>query len=110
MVRRRKRAIILWTVFFDASRTRSEGRKVPKSLAVRNPTVEELEQAVKELGFEYEVCKDKKYPRIWYLEVPQGYVKIYKDPSMNITRTKLLKMVAEKLREIRMRRQTQQAS
>ncbi len=107
MVRRRKKSIILWTVFFDSSRTRSEGRKLPKNLCVRNPTVEELEEAIKQLGLEYEVAREKKYPRIWYLDVPQGYVRIYKDPSLNITRTKLLRMVAEKLKEIRMRKARQ---
>jgi len=107
MVRRRKKAIILWTVFFDSSRSRSEGRKLPKSLCVRNPTVEELEEAVKQLGFEYEVAKDKKYPRIWYLDIPQGYVKIYRDPNTHIPRTKLLRMIAEKLREVRAARARQ---
>lgn len=104
MVRRRKKSIILWTVFFDSSRPRSLGRKVPRSLAIRCPTVEELEEAVKALGFEYEVHKDKKYPRTWFQDSCQGYVRIYKSPDMSITRTKLLKMVAEKLKEIRQRR------
>ncbi len=105
MVRRRRRGIIIWTVFFDSSRSRNLGRKVPKSLAIKCPTVEELEEAVKELGFEYEVYRDKKYPKTWYLDSCQGYVKIFKKPDMEISRTKLLKTIAEKLREIRQRRQ-----
>ncbi len=104
MVRRRKKGIIIWTVFFDSSRSRNLGRKVPRSLAVRYPTVEELEEAIRELGFEYEVEKDKKYPKTWYLDTCQGYVRIYKKPDMNVTRTKLLKMIAQKLKEIRRRR------
>ncbi len=104
MVRRRRKSIILWTVFFDSSRSRNLGRKVPRSLAVRSPTVDELEEAVKALGFDYEVYREKKYPRTWFQDSCQGYVKIYKSADMSITRTKLLKMVAEKLKEIRQKR------
>ncbi len=107
MVRRRKKSIILWTVFFDSSRTRGEGRKLPRSLCVKSPTIEELEEAVKMLGFDYEVNREGRYPRIWYLDSPQGYVKIYKDPNLNTTRTKLLRMIAEKLKEIRLRKTRQ---
>ncbi len=104
MVRRKRKSIIIWTVFFDSSRPRSLGRKVPKSLAVRNPTVDELAEAVKALGFECEVHKDKKYPRTWYQDTCQGYVKIFKPPDLNLGKAKLLKMIAEKLKELRQRR------
>ncbi len=106
MVRRRRKSLIIWTVFFDLSRPRSLGRKVPKNLAVRNPTVEEIAEAVKALGLECEIVKDKKYPRTWYMETCQGYVRVYKPADFNVGKAKLLKLIAEKLKELRQKRQS----
>lgn len=44
---------VIWPAYFDIDRSRSEGRAVPKGLAVESPTAEEI----------YEVCTGlKKYP------------------------------------------------
>jgi signal recognition particle subunit SEC65 len=36
----RKSGYIIWARFFDARKSRSQGRRVPTNLAVKNPTIE----------------------------------------------------------------------
>ena len=41
---------IIWPIYFDASKTRKEGRRVPKNLAVQSPKIAELKEAADKLG------------------------------------------------------------
>ncbi len=54
---------ILWPAYFDADRSRSDGRRVPESLAVRDPTVEEIAEAVMQVGYDATIEPDLAYPR-----------------------------------------------
>jgi signal recognition particle subunit SRP19 len=40
----------VWPVYFDASLSRGEGRRVPRSKAIRDPKAEEIAKAAKKLG------------------------------------------------------------
>lgn len=40
----------VWPVYFDASLSRGEGRRVPRSKAIRDPKAEDIEKAAKKLG------------------------------------------------------------
>lgn len=40
----------VWPVYFDASLSRGEGRRVPRSKAFRDPKAEDIEKAAKKLG------------------------------------------------------------
>ena len=60
---RRREEIVLWPVYFDSTRTRVEGRKVPKRLARPSPTLSMLEKAAGNLGFSCKVVADAAYPR-----------------------------------------------
>ncbi|MCS7368596.1 MAG: signal recognition particle subunit SRP19/SEC65 family protein [archaeon GBS-70-058] len=62
---KRKRNII-WPAYIDATLTRRYGRRIPKNIAVPNPTIEEMEEAAKELKMKYIVEKGKKYPKTWF--------------------------------------------
>ncbi|MEM3086245.1 MAG: signal recognition particle subunit SRP19/SEC65 family protein [Halobacteria archaeon] len=42
--------VILYPVYFDSSKTRAEGRRVSKTLAVERPTPDRLAAAAKALG------------------------------------------------------------
>lgn len=59
---RRKDVLILWPHYFDASLSRNQGRRVPKSLAVQNPKVEEIATAARDLGYFAEMDRDKAHP------------------------------------------------
>ncbi|MFB6073666.1 MAG: signal recognition particle subunit SRP19 [Haloarculaceae archaeon] len=54
---------VIWPAFLDADRTRSEGRRVSRDLAVPAPTVEEIAEAVGQVGYDAVIEHDKTYPR-----------------------------------------------
>ncbi|AFK50487.1 signal recognition particle protein Srp19 [Thermogladius calderae 1633] len=89
-----KRKVVIYPHYIDCSSTRSEGRRVPKSLCVPNPTLEEIEKAARRLGFEVEVEADKKYPRMWR---KAGRVVVNKVFS----KTRLLKLISMELKKTR---------
>jgi len=62
-MRKQDRAII-WQAYFDQTKTRKEGRRVPKSLAVQSPKILEIQEAAQKLGLDFEVLADKGYPKV----------------------------------------------
>ncbi len=54
---------VIWPAYFDADLSRSEGRRVPESLAVTDPTVEEIAEAVRQVGYDAVIEPDLAYPR-----------------------------------------------
>ena len=95
MVRTRTDHIILWPSYFDSRKKRSNGRRVPKSLAVEKPTVEELFKAVNSLGLEATILADKSYPSNWWEH--EGCVSVEK----SLSKTDLISKVAPKLKAIK---------
>jgi signal recognition particle subunit SRP19 len=55
---------IIWPVYFDASKTRKKGRRVPKNLAVQFPKIAELKEATDKLGLKNEVNLEAHFPKI----------------------------------------------
>lgn len=62
-VRKQKKTII-WPVYFDSSKTRREGRKIPKNVTVPNPNLAELQKAAEQLGLKPEPEADVAHPAI----------------------------------------------
>jgi signal recognition particle subunit SRP19 len=62
---------VIWPAYLDANLSRSEGRRVPEDLAVAEPTVEEIARAVKQVGYDIEVKRNKTYSREYE---PRGQV------------------------------------
>ena len=54
---------VLWPAYFDAGLTRSEGRRVPVALAVDEPTVDEIADAVQQVGYDAVIEREKSYSR-----------------------------------------------
>ena len=54
---------IIWPIYFDTNRTRKQGRRVPKNLAVQFPKIDELKQAVEKLGLKNEVNLEAHFPK-----------------------------------------------
>ncbi len=80
---------VIWPFYFNIHLKRSGGRRVPKSLAVEDPKLEEIARAVKTLGFEYEVDYEAKYPAYWWRDSGRVMVKT------PMKKEELLKKVAE---------------
>ena len=59
---RKQNKIVLWPVYFDANKTRDEGRRVPKKLAIPSPNLDEIQKAVKRMGLQPEVIHDAIHP------------------------------------------------
>jgi len=88
---------IIYPEYFDARRSKGEGRKVPKSLAVENPSLEELMKACKLLGLQCTVDKDKRYPKNWYES--QGRVLIKRVDGLR--KKQLIRELARTLKMLR---------
>jgi len=54
---------VLWPAYFDADRTRDEGRRVNSDLAVADPSVDEIAEAVGQVGYDAVIERDVTYPR-----------------------------------------------
>jgi signal recognition particle subunit SRP19 len=92
---RKQNKILLWSIYFDANKTRREGRRVPKKYAVASPKVEELLRATKRLGLQPETVFDAAHPsspwqRSGLLFIPKGESK-----------GKTLKKIAKELLNLR---------
>ncbi|MCW3983256.1 MAG: signal recognition particle protein Srp19 [Candidatus Bathyarchaeota archaeon] len=55
---------IIWPVYFDINKTRKEGRRVPKNLAVVSPKILEVKEAADKLGLENEVNLEAHFPKM----------------------------------------------
>lgn len=72
---RKQDRIIVWPAYFDSTKTREEGRRVPKTLAVPSPRVLELKEAAEKIGLEYELVADVGYPKTPWLKTGMILVK-----------------------------------
>ena len=54
---------VLWPAYLDADKSRSDGRRVPQSLAIEDPTVEEIAAAVQQVGYDAAIDRDATYSR-----------------------------------------------
>ncbi|MFX1324595.1 MAG: signal recognition particle subunit SRP19/SEC65 family protein [Promethearchaeota archaeon] len=65
-MRSRKPFLIFWPQYFDAKRSRSKGRRLPKKFAVDKVTLTDITQAARKLGYHAEIEKHYKYSRTWW--------------------------------------------
>ncbi len=80
---------VIWPAYLDATRSRHQGRRVASDLAVPDPTVDEIAQAVQQVGYDAVIEREKTYPREYE---PRGRV-IVKDAD-DATKSDLLGAVA----------------
>jgi signal recognition particle, subunit SRP19 (srp19) len=87
---------VIWPAYLDVNLSRSEGRRVPEDLAVEEPTVEEIARAVKQVGYDVDVDRQKTYSREYE---PRGQV-LVKDAG-DASKSDLLRATAAYLGAIR---------
>ncbi|MEM3579394.1 MAG: signal recognition particle subunit SRP19/SEC65 family protein [Candidatus Bathyarchaeia archaeon] len=92
---RKQDKVIMWPVYFDLTKTREEGRKISKNLAVPSPKISELKEAAEKLGLQHELVPDVCYPKTPWLKT--GMLLIAKKEPKN----QILKKVARQLQKIR---------
>ena len=54
---------IIWPIYFDSSKSRKEGRRVPKTCSVQSPKIDEIKQAADRLGLKNEVKPEAHFPK-----------------------------------------------
>ena len=92
---RKQNKIVLWPVYFDSNKTRMEGRRVPKKLAIPSPKLEEIQKAVKRMGLRHEIVPNAVHPRSPWQKT--GLLIIPKKDS----KAKTLRKIAKELLDIR---------
>jgi signal recognition particle subunit SRP19 len=92
---RKQNKIFLWPVYFDANKSRTDGRRIPKKLAVSAPKLEELQIAAKRLDLQPEVVSGAAHPSSPWRRT--GLLVVPKKES----KSKTLKRIAEELSSTR---------
>ena|SRR4030042_156801 len=92
---RKQDKAIIWPAYFDQSKTRKEGRRVPKSLAVQSPRIQEITEAVAKLGLKHEVAAEAGYPKTPWAKT--GMILVEKTVSKEQT----IKKIAKQLLKVR---------
>jgi len=88
--------MVVWPAQFDSTKSRSEGRRLPKSQAIQAPRVDELELAAKRLSLDPEVSPDSALPSRWWEKTGHVLVK-----RADRSRSKTLKDLAAEILKIR---------
>ncbi len=91
---RRRRLAVIWPIYFNSRVSRSQGRKVPLELAVEDPKVDEIVEAVRMMGLT-PIVEDKAYPKMWWKEKSRILV------EKRMGKSKLLKEIARNIKKIR---------
>ena len=86
--------IVVWPANLDSTKTRLQGRKLPKGQSVQAPRVDELAEAARRLSIQAEVTPQKSRPRNWWERT--GYITVPKSRRMQ-----LLRSLASEVRKIR---------
>ena len=64
---REDKKIVIWPAYFDSSKSRKEGRKISRKLAVKHPILKEVERSAKNLNLQPIIVEEEKaYPRSWW--------------------------------------------
>lgn len=76
-----KDRFVVWPIYFDAARSRAEGRMVSLADAVNEPSLDMLITASLKSGFKPEIEREKKHPKTWHQEEACGRILVAKKGS-----------------------------
>jgi signal recognition particle subunit SRP19 len=102
MEMRKQDKAIIWPAYFDQTKTRKKGRRVPKSLAVQHPKIVEVKIAVEKLGLKHEFAPEAGYPKTPWLKT--GMIMVEKKGS----KEQIIRKIAKQLLKIRSENPKQQ--
>jgi signal recognition particle subunit SRP19 len=69
---KQKGRAVIWPANLDLRKTRKEGRKIPKSIALEMPKLHEIEEAARDLNLNPVSVKGAAHPSAWWEKT--GYV------------------------------------
>lgn len=92
---RTKDKVILWPVYFDSTKTRKEGRRVPKKFATPKPELEKIGKTVGQLGYIHKVISEARHPNAPWRNT--GLISVSKRKPKN----QIIRIVSRELLRIR---------
>ena len=92
---RKQDKIIIWPAYFDSAKTRKDGRRVPKDLAVSSPKILEIKEVAEKLHLECEIVMDVAHPRTPWLKTGMLLAK------RNEAKEQVIEKIAKQLVKIR---------
>ncbi|MCC4769856.1 signal recognition particle protein Srp19 [Methanosarcina sp. DH2] len=61
-----KGKLVIWPAYIDQTKSRSSGRIISRKNAVKEPHLNEIKEAAKQMGLNPEVEPEKAYPKTWW--------------------------------------------
>ena len=83
--------ILIWVDYFNSNISRSEGRRIPLNQSVKNPTLQELVEAEKRVGYD-PTFQTAFFPKRPY--TPSGYISIVKKKRKNDVLKEISKLLS----------------
>lgn len=80
---RKQERTIIWPVYFDSTKSRIAGRRVPRSIGVVAPKNSEVKEAAEKAGLKCELVADVAYPKTPWVKT--GMLLVEKKGSKNQT-------------------------
>jgi len=85
-----KDKFVIWPIYFDASRSRVEGRMVSLKDAVNEPDLDMIITAAIKSGYKPEIEREKLHPKTWHQAEAAGRILVAKNGS----KSAILKRIA----------------
>ncbi len=95
-MRSRKPFLIFWPQYFEARKTRSEGRRLPKNQAIDKVSCKEIAKAANRIGHGAQIESVLKYPRSWWEDSGRVVVN-----AKGKKKSQLMKEIANEIRKMR---------
>ncbi len=92
---RKQDKLIVWPIYFDSSKTRKDGRRVTRTLAVQSPTISEIREAAEKIHLSCELVSEASHPKTPWLKSGSLLVK------KNQAKDKIIREIAKQLQETR---------
>jgi signal recognition particle subunit SRP19 len=87
--------ITVWPQYLNKNLSLSQGRKIAKEYAVSDPSLNDIEKALKRLNLKYSLQKEAKYPGKWYEKSGRALV------EWEGTKLELIKEISLKIKEFK---------
>lgn len=86
--------MIIWPSNIDRSKSRKNGRIIPKRISIKVPKLSQMEEAARRLGLNPEIEQEKAYPRFWWEK--SGRIVVDKKAP----KTEVAKQIVEIIKEL----------
>jgi signal recognition particle subunit SRP19 len=90
---------IIWPIYFDCNKTRKDGRRVPKNMAVQSPKILEIKEATDKIGLKNEINLEAHFPKTPWAK--SGMLLVEK----NETKEKIIQKIAKQLIKVKSQQQ-----